>query len=253
MIPQGFGLMREVFDDEEFDKATGMFGLAIGLPLIAAPILADANLWGTGWRLVLLIKVPIGLVSFVLALRTLPRGASHSGMKLDVGGVWLIGLSLVAIIYPLIQGQSDGWPAWTFVLLATGLVLLLVFLTWKKRRKSDALDLGLAGTGGLWALLWRWIAPCGSTTARGCPRQGRPFPVCQRRTRPLLLSRGSAVDAMRSRRARMLAGSQRYGGEAPLCRLARMMPARCNGHSYSFAEVVWFIVVSFTLNPDLVT
>ena len=51
----------------------------MGLPMLAAPILAgaliDANLWGTGWRLVFLINVPIGLVSFALALRTLPRGA----------------------------------------------------------------------------------------------------------------------------------------------------------------------------------
>jgi len=143
MIPQGFGLMREALDDREFSKATGMFGPAMGLPMLAAPILAgalvDANLWGTGWRLVFLINVPIGMVSFALALKSLPRGASHSGMKLDVVGVWLIGLALVAIIYPLIQGQPDGWPAWTFILLGAGLVLLFAFLTWEKRRTSDAL------------------------------------------------------------------------------------------------------------------
>ena len=143
MIPQGFGLMREVFDDEDFGKATGLFGPAMGLPMIAAPILAgaliDANLWGTGWRLVFLINVPIGLVSFAFALRTLPRGASHSGLKLDVVGVWLIGLALVALIYPLIQGQPDGWPAWTFVLLGLGIALLVVFLKWEKRRQANAL------------------------------------------------------------------------------------------------------------------
>ncbi|SHF72328.1 drug resistance transporter, EmrB/QacA subfamily [Jatrophihabitans endophyticus] len=143
MIPQGFGLMREALDDKEFDKATAMFGPAMGLPMIAAPILAGAlvdwDLWGTGWRLVFLINVPVGVVSFLLALRTLPRGASHSGMKLDVPGVWLIGLALVAIIYPLIEAQPEGWPFWTFALLAAGLVLLLVFLVWEKRRRSDAL------------------------------------------------------------------------------------------------------------------
>src|SRR5579875_792688 len=143
MIPQGFGLLREVFDDDEFDKATGMFGPAMGLPMIAAPILSgvlvDADLWGTGWRLVFLINVPIGLLSFALALRTLPRGASHSGLKLDIGGVWLIGLALVSFIYPLIQGQPDGWPAWTFVLLGVGLALLVAFLAWQKRRGTTAL------------------------------------------------------------------------------------------------------------------
>ena len=143
MIPQGFGLIREVFDDEEFDKATGFFGPAMGLPMIAAPILAgalvDANLWGTGWRLVFLINVPIGLVSFAFAFRSPPRGASHAGMKLDIAGVWLIGLALVAIIYPLIQGQPEGWPLWTFVLVAAGLLLLVAFLAWEKHRKADAL------------------------------------------------------------------------------------------------------------------
>lgn len=143
MIPQGFGLMREVFDEKEFGKATGMFGPAMGLPMLAAPIaagaLVDADLFGTGWRLVFLINVPIGLVSYVLALKSLPRGASRPGLKLDVTGTWLIGLALVAIIYPLIQGQPEGWPAWTFVLLGVGLTLLFAFLRWEKRRGDDAL------------------------------------------------------------------------------------------------------------------
>src|SRR5580658_5080166 len=36
MIPQGFGLMKEVFDDEaELGKALGLFGPATGLPMLA--------------------------------------------------------------------------------------------------------------------------------------------------------------------------------------------------------------------------
>ncbi|MHA3704390.1 MFS transporter [Jatrophihabitans sp. YIM 134969] len=143
MIPQGFGLMREVFDEKEFVKATGLFGPAMGLPMLAAPIaagaLVDADLWGTGWRLVFLINVPIGAVSFALALKSLPRSLGRPGLKLDVTGTWLIGLALVAIIYPLIQGQPDGWPAWTFVLLGLGVTLLLAFLRWEKHRRDDAL------------------------------------------------------------------------------------------------------------------
>jgi EmrB/QacA subfamily drug resistance transporter len=144
MIPQGFGLLKQVFDDEdEFTKATGLFGPATGVAMLGAPILAgalvDANLWGTGWRLVFLINIPIGAVALALAIRSLPRGASHAGLKLDVGGVWLVGLGLVAIIYPLIQGQSDGWPAWTFCLLAVGIGLLLAFLRYEQRHGSNPL------------------------------------------------------------------------------------------------------------------
>jgi EmrB/QacA subfamily drug resistance transporter len=144
MIPQGFGLLKQVFDDDaEFDKATGLFGPASGVAMLAAPILAgalvDADLWGTGWRLVFLINIPIGALTLPLAIRSLPHGATHPDVRLDLGGVWLVGLALVAIIYPLIQGQSDGWPAWSFALLAAGVTLLLVFLRHVRRRGDSPL------------------------------------------------------------------------------------------------------------------
>jgi MFS family permease len=120
-----------------------LFGPATGVPMLAAPIVAgaliDANLWGIGWRLVFLINVPIGAVALVLAIRSLPSGATHPDVKLDIGGVLLVGLALVAIIYPLIQGRTDGWPAWSFAMLAAGAVLLFVFLRYERRRENNPL------------------------------------------------------------------------------------------------------------------
>ena len=143
MIPQGFGLMKQVFAEEELDKAFGLFGPATGVPMLAAPIVAgaliDANLWGTGWRLVFLINIPIGALALPLAVRSLPRGATHPGVRLDLGGVGLVGLALVAIIYPLIQGRADGWPAWCFAVLAAGVILLAVFLRYERRRRDSPL------------------------------------------------------------------------------------------------------------------
>jgi MFS family permease len=113
MIPQGLGLIKEVFSEAEMPKVMGMFGPAMGLPILVAPVLAgvliDANLFGTGWRLVFLINVPVGVFALSAALRSLPRGASHPDVKLDLGGVALIGCALMAIIYPLIQGRPEGF------------------------------------------------------------------------------------------------------------------------------------------------
>jgi EmrB/QacA subfamily drug resistance transporter len=144
MIPQGFGFLKQVFPDQgEFDKAMGFVGPASGVPLLAAPILAgaliDANLWHIGWRLVFLINVPIGVVALALAAPALPDSAKRPGLTLDVRGVWLVGLALVAIIYPLIQGQADGWPFWILALLAAGLLLLFAFLRHERRSRDNAL------------------------------------------------------------------------------------------------------------------
>jgi predicted MFS family arabinose efflux permease len=51
----------------------------------------------------------------------------------------LIGVALTAIIYPLIQGRTAGWPAWTFVSLAAGAVLLGAFVLWGRRGHGDPL------------------------------------------------------------------------------------------------------------------
>jgi EmrB/QacA subfamily drug resistance transporter len=143
MIPQGFGLIKEVFPEEEMPKVFAMFGPAMGLPALAAPVLAGAligaDLWGTGWRLVFLINVPIGLFALTMAIRVLPRAVSHPGVRLDVGGMTLVGLGLVGIIYPLIQGREAGWPAWIFAMLAAGAALLVAFVVYERRRRRDPL------------------------------------------------------------------------------------------------------------------
>jgi EmrB/QacA subfamily drug resistance transporter len=143
LIPQGFGLLKEVFPPEEEGKVFASFGPVMGLSAIAAPILAgvliDADILSTGWRMVFLINVPVGVVAFAGALRYLPRGAAKPGTRLDMGGMTLVGLASVAIIYPLIQGRAEGWPAWIFAMFGAGVVLLVAFVLYERRRKEAPL------------------------------------------------------------------------------------------------------------------
>ncbi len=96
LIPQGFGMLKEVFAEQEMPKVFGVFGPVMGLSAIAAPILAgvliDANLWGTGWRLVFLINLPVGVFALLtrhpcaparrLSSRSAPgRGRDDAGRR----------------------------------------------------------------------------------------------------------------------------------------------------------------------------
>ncbi|HEX4012047.1 MAG TPA: MFS transporter [Solirubrobacteraceae bacterium] len=148
LIPQGFGLLKEVFPEEEMGKVFATFGPVMGLSAIASPILAGlliaADLFGTGWRLVFLINVPVGIIALVAAAKVLPRGAATPGAKLDLIGMVLLGLASVGIIYPLIEGHDQGWPLWIFAFLAAGAVLLMTFLAYERRRRDAPLiDPGL--------------------------------------------------------------------------------------------------------------
>jgi predicted MFS family arabinose efflux permease len=143
MIPQGFGMLKECFEEDEMSKVFGAFGPMMGISMLAAPILAgalvEANLFGVGWRLVFLINVPIGIAAFIGAVRVLPRTVAHPGIRLDTGGMVFVGLGLTAIIYPLIQGRTAGWPAWTFIALGAGAVLLGAFVIWERHYRGDPL------------------------------------------------------------------------------------------------------------------
>ena len=141
MIPQGFGLLKEVFDDGELGRATRLFGPSTGLALLGAPVLAgaliDANLWDISWRRVFLINVPIGLIAFPLAIRSLPRGASHPGLSstsaASGSSAWRSWRSLPAYPGPgrrLEPGRSRS---------SRRAVLLYVFVRYERRRSHNAL------------------------------------------------------------------------------------------------------------------
>src|ERR1700733_2754971 len=63
MVPQGFGLIRELFGDEGQQKAFAVFGPVMGLAAVAGPLLGgglvDLNVLGTGWRAHFLVNMTL--------------------------------------------------------------------------------------------------------------------------------------------------------------------------------------------------
>src|SRR5947209_8187683 len=139
MVPQGFGLIRELFGDEGQQKAFGVFGPIMGLGAIAGPLvggsLVNLDLLGTGWRMIFLVNVPLGLAAIAAGRRYLPRTAPATpGLRLDAPSVTLAVVGGFALVYPLIQGREHGWPAWSFALLGVGVVTLFAFARLQARR-----------------------------------------------------------------------------------------------------------------------
>src|SRR6185295_12344376 len=69
MLPQVFGLIRDMFEAHEMGKAFGVYGPVMGLSAMLGPIAA-------GWRMIFLVNVPVGLAALALGARTLPAGLS---------------------------------------------------------------------------------------------------------------------------------------------------------------------------------
>jgi MFS family permease len=143
MIPQGLGVIREVFPADELPKAFGLFGPVMGAAALLGPIigggLVSLDLWPGAWRPVFLINIPLGLLATAGAARLLPRGQRRAA-RLDLTGAVLAGVASLAVVYPLIQGRALGWPAWTYASLGASVVLFAAFWMHLGRRRRRGLD-----------------------------------------------------------------------------------------------------------------
>src|SRR6201996_2802172 len=153
MIPQGMALVKVVSPPQKLRKALIPFGPIMGLATVAGPILAGwllhLDLFGSQWRSIFLINVPSGLLAPGLGGRLPPR---HSGedrtARLDLLGVGLLTAASALLIIPLIQGRDLGWPAWTHVMMAAGVVLLALFVVSERHSRHPVITPSLFGNRG---------------------------------------------------------------------------------------------------------
>ncbi|MFI8822553.1 MFS transporter [Streptomyces sp. NPDC053431] len=140
MIPQVLSLIQRNFTGEGRVRALSAYSavLATGAAAgqVVGGVLVSADLFGTGWRPVFLVNVPIGLVLLVLGAKVLPRDAATGAGRarsLDLPGLLLLAGSVSLLTVPLVLGQEEDWPLWTWLSLGGALLLLAAFGAYEAR------------------------------------------------------------------------------------------------------------------------
>lgn len=102
---------------------------------IAGPLVGGAIVTSASWRWVFVINLPLCIVAAALAAVYLPDEPQQREKKLDLPGVLLLGTGTTALLYALSNaasgGNDPGLGVWTP--LATGVVLIGVFVVWSLR------------------------------------------------------------------------------------------------------------------------
>ncbi|MEV0205338.1 MFS transporter [Streptomyces sp. NPDC050788] len=121
MLPQVLATIQSATAGQRRAKAMGLYGATAGLSMVAGQILGGilvaADVWGTGWRSVFLVNVPVVVVGLVLAVRGVPETRSQHPEPVDGPGTVLLTATLLALLAPLTEGRSAGWPLWTWLSL----------------------------------------------------------------------------------------------------------------------------------------
>ena len=139
LTPQAFGLIRDLFPPAKMTKAFAALGPVIGLSTVAGPIVAGlllkANLFGSDWRSLFLINLPLGAFALIVGGRVLPaRPADRRQIQLDGIGTVLLAAASFLLVFPIVDGRTLGWPSWIFGVLAAAVPLLGLFVAQQRYR-----------------------------------------------------------------------------------------------------------------------
>ncbi len=106
------------------NRALSIWG-AIAAGGFAAGVLLGGILTDTlGWRSIMFINVPIGLLMLILIPLLLPESRERSAPKLDILGAVTVTAGLVTLVYVLQQASETGWGSFH------PLILLGIALSW---------------------------------------------------------------------------------------------------------------------------
>jgi MFS transporter, DHA2 family, methylenomycin A resistance protein len=148
MLPASMALIREAYPDPaRRAHALGIWAVGGAIAGAVGPILGGL-LTTFDWRLVFAINLPVCIAMLVLLLR-IARSAVRPS-PFDWSGQVLSLLTLVGLVFGLIEGGAAGFGRWYVVMaLVVAAIALVLFLVVQSRGRHPMMPLELFRSGGM--------------------------------------------------------------------------------------------------------
>jgi EmrB/QacA subfamily drug resistance transporter len=143
LMPGTLAIITVTFPAHERARAIGLWAGMSALALALGPTVGGLMVEHLGWESVFFLNVPIGIVAFLVASRTVNESVSEHQRRLDLGGLVLGTSTLFFLTFGLIEGGELGWTdplIWSS--LGAFAVLLVAFLAWELRSPNAMMPLG---------------------------------------------------------------------------------------------------------------
>jgi EmrB/QacA subfamily drug resistance transporter len=133
LMPQTLTIITNTFPPERRGAAFGVWGAVAGVATVAGPTLGGLLVTAFDWRWIFFVNLPFGVAALVLTFVIIPDLRLGRRHRIDIPGVLLASLALLAICYGLVEGQKYNWGTITSfisipLVLGVGVVLLIAFL-----------------------------------------------------------------------------------------------------------------------------
>jgi EmrB/QacA subfamily drug resistance transporter len=142
LLPGTLSIITVTFPAQERAKAIGIWAGVSGLALSLGPTLGGYLVQHVGWESVFFLNVPIGILGFIVGLRTIRESRSEQARHLDIPGLLLGTGALFALTYALIEVNQYSWTSPSIVAaLVAAVVFFVSFLRYEKRAAEPMMPL----------------------------------------------------------------------------------------------------------------
>jgi EmrB/QacA subfamily drug resistance transporter len=139
LMPGTLSIITVTFPPHERAKAIGMWAGVSGLALALGPTVGGLMVEKLGWASVFFLNVPIGIIAFLVGVRTIRESVSEEQRRLDIVGLVLGTTTLFSATYGLIEANQLGWGDPLIVASLAGFVVLGAAFLWWERRSDHAM------------------------------------------------------------------------------------------------------------------
>jgi EmrB/QacA subfamily drug resistance transporter len=145
ILPLGQLMMATAAGPKRMGRVMSIVAIPAMLGPILGPTLGGLILDNASWRWIFYVNLPIGLIAFLLSLRTLPHVERAPTQRLDLRGLALMATGLPLFTYGLAEIGTTGSFTATSVLLPglAGIALVVAFVLHALRVPQPLLDLRL--------------------------------------------------------------------------------------------------------------
>lgn len=127
------GIVTEAFPSSQRGRALGIVATFVSLGLMCGPTIGGMLVAAFPWESIFLINVPIGVVSFLVGVWTLPKDAPGTPREtFDIAGAITVAPATFLVFYALTSLAESVTP-FACVLLAIGVACMVAFVAVERR------------------------------------------------------------------------------------------------------------------------
>jgi NTE family protein len=112
LIPSSLAIVLDAYPRERRVRAITLWAAAAAAAAGIGPPLGGLLVTASGWRLVFLVNIPVGLLTLVLARRIVPESRRPGTRRLpDLLGEGALSLGVAALVLAIVKGEEWGWTS----------------------------------------------------------------------------------------------------------------------------------------------